>query len=110
MKRRADLQAAYEVSGLPKGFRHEFASVEMAKGLGELERYLVGTHHGYGRPWVPVCEDGKALGAQYARLDGGWAQLYVSLLERFGVWALAEMETILRVADIRRTIEEQERG
>jgi hypothetical protein len=46
---------------LPKGFRHEFMSVALlrAHASGDLVEHLVGTHHGRGRPFVPViAEDG----------------------------------------------------
>ncbi len=58
----------YRLSGIPKGFRHEFVSVALVRsqrdllaGLderqAELAEHLIGTHHGRGRPFVPVIEE-----------------------------------------------------
>jgi CRISPR-associated endonuclease/helicase Cas3 len=62
-------QAASERAGLPKGFRHEMLSVQMAESevgstalpteptLRALVLHLIATHHGYGRPFAPVVND-----------------------------------------------------
>ena len=105
--------AAYAVSGLPRGFRHELASLEYFKGkspaeLDILVRHLITTHHGYGRPWFPVCSDPSAPGADYAHLENGLGRSFSSLLDLFGPWKLAGMELILRSADIRQSLKEQE--
>jgi len=102
-------RAAWRRSGLPRGFRHEAASVELA-GCGEgLLRHLVGTHHGHGRPWFPVCADPQLPGSRLARLESGWLRQFAALRSEHGPWGLAWLETILRVADARRSIEEQKR-
>ncbi|MEO8350224.1 MAG: type I-U CRISPR-associated helicase/endonuclease Cas3 [Chthoniobacteraceae bacterium] len=56
-------------AGLPKGFRHEMLSVQMAESevgksalpaadhLRALTLHLIATHHGYARPFAPVVED-----------------------------------------------------
>jgi len=61
--------AAKQRAELPKGFRHEMLSVQMAENpLGSaflpantthraLALYLVATHHGYGRPFAPLSDD-----------------------------------------------------
>jgi CRISPR-associated endonuclease/helicase Cas3 len=62
-------RAASERAGLPKGFRHEMLSVQMAEtevgstalptepSLRALVLHLIATHHGYGRPFAPVVKD-----------------------------------------------------
>jgi CRISPR-associated endonuclease/helicase Cas3 len=51
---------------LPKGFRHEFLSLQLAEcfgltpgdaALGDLTLHLVSSHHGYARPFAPVVPD-----------------------------------------------------
>lgn len=53
---------------LPRGFRHELASLAFlddpalaatlpADALGDLVRHLIAAHHGYCRPFAPVVED-----------------------------------------------------
>ncbi len=62
-------RTASERAGLPKGFRHEMLSVQMAEtevgstalptepSLRALVLYLIATHHGYGRPFAPTVKD-----------------------------------------------------
>jgi CRISPR-associated endonuclease/helicase Cas3 len=102
-------RASWLRSGLPRGFRHEAASVALA-GRGEaLLRHLVGAHHGHARPWFPVCDDPALPGSDLARLESGWLQQFAALRSEHGPWRLAWLEMILRVADARRSIEEQAR-
>ena len=98
--------AAYQASGLPRGFRHEFASLDFAKIDDPLVRYLVATHHGYGRPWAPQCADPNAPGAQYGTLMGHWGVEFDNANATHGPWRLAGMECLLRAADARASIEE----
>jgi CRISPR-associated endonuclease/helicase Cas3 len=121
-------------AGLPRGFRHELVSVallrkhrgELLGGLDEeqaaLAEYLVGTHHGRGRPFMPVIEeageevsldwDGRPLSASpdhgLYRLEAGWAGCFWHLLRRHGPWGLAYLEALLRLADGARSAEEQQ--
>jgi CRISPR-associated endonuclease/helicase Cas3 len=124
-------------AGLPRGFRHEFVSVALLRNhagevLGDLSEdqrglveYLVGTHHGRGRPFVPFVEErepeqvalnwaGHALSASSDhglwRLDSRWTENFWVLVRRFGYWGLAYLETLLRLADAARSAEEQRRG
>lgn len=124
-------------AGLPKGFRHEFVSVALLRNhaeqlLGEMPEeqrrlvdYLVGTHHGRGRPFVPVIEDttpekvslywdAYSLSAcsDYGlwRLDSHWADQFWQLVRGYGYWGLAFLETLLRLADGARSAEEQRQG
>lgn len=117
-------------SDLPVKWRHEALSVRLAcehKRLKdahdpELVLWLVGTHHGYGRPFFPHADPDdrksrklpsvmdlptelpagagpQSLAFDYEGLD--WAAFYERLKARYGVWELARMEAILRLADHR---------
>lgn len=117
-------------SGLPDHWRHEALSVRLAPLSGRFEEaqdaelvlWLVGTHHGYGRPFFPHSDpsDGKhrrlprilglpadlppgpgpqSLAFDWNGLD--WSSLYARLKARYGVWELARMEAVLRLADHR---------
>lgn len=127
-------EAARQRARLPRGFRHELVSVALLQKhggelLGDLNghrqkliEYLVGTHHGRGRPFPPFIEedrpeevafhwDGVALSANpnhgLWRLDSGWADEFWQLTRRYGYWGLAYLEAILRLADGARSAEEQ---
>jgi len=118
--------AALALSGYPKGMRHEALSAAMVTQSDEVRRvsndvdlvtYLVGTHHGRGRPFFkptpddqPVLvkltlEDGTILSANsnhhIERLDSGWVDRFWALTRRYGYWGVAYMEAILRLADHR---------
>jgi len=109
---------------LPSWWRHEFSSVEMVERTKipqsswdpDLLLYLVGTHHGYGRPFAPPCADRRperfsrripdtaeivevSSDYRFMRVDGGWASLFTNMTRRHGRWNLAFLETILRLAD-----------
>jgi CRISPR-associated endonuclease/helicase Cas3 len=123
VSRRRRAEAEY-----PKGARHEFASAAIAEIRGEwpegcdaeLAQYLIGTHHGYGRPLPPVWIDEKEIAAvvggrkvvvsrvsDVSRIDSGWADLYWRMTRRYGWWGLAYLEAILRRADCVRSREEE---
>jgi CRISPR-associated endonuclease/helicase Cas3 len=64
--RKRKRQEIEEDARLPKGFRHEFLSMQLAEHFGllpadagwrELGLHLVASHHGYGRPFAPVVPD-----------------------------------------------------
>jgi CRISPR-associated endonuclease/helicase Cas3 len=118
-------------SGLPQKWRHEALSVRLAPLTSrfaeakdpELLLWLIGTHHGHGRPFFPHAdpEDARTrsdlpivLGIPRTLLPGpgpqtlaydwkgsDWPGLYERLKSRYGVWELARMEAILRLADHR---------
>jgi len=91
----------------------------------ELVLYLVGAHHGHGRPcFPPVCWPDPATafkldlgegsvtarqGLELQRLDSGWIELFERLNTRYGPWGLARMEAVLRLADHRQSEWEQAR-
>jgi len=108
LRKLSAMRAAYAQSGLPKGFRHELTSLVMSDGNSPLVSYLVGTHHGYGRPYFPVCADTQAIGAEWILLDSGWGESVSNLAMQYGHWGLAEMELLLRAADARQSIDEQQ--
>lgn len=123
---------ARELSGYPDGMRHELGSVALLEahapllaeaGDRELVLHLVASHHGFCRPFAPAVEDREAVelaldtGGEMvrtssnhglARLDSGVPDRFFRLVERYGWFGLAWLEAILRLADHRRSQEEQE--
>ncbi len=126
--------AAWKNAGLPRGWRHEALSVRMARyhprlaeaGDRKLVLWLIGSHHGRGRPFfdfvdpkpeqpLPCLDEtdwrlpSDVPGPQSLAfdLDGSdWASLFEDLKRRYGVWGLAHLEAILRLADHRASEEE----
>lgn len=102
-------------SGLPEYWRHEALSVRLARGNEclkeahdpDLVLWLVGSHHGYGRPLFPhqdPTEQVPDVGPQSLAFDWNgldWPLLFVRLKARYGLWELARMEALLRLADHR---------
>ena len=132
-------KGAWKRAGLPASWRHEALSVRMAQGHPRFAKardralvlWLVGTHHGLGRPFfdfVDPHEDaagqdgcvgcleiehwGPASGPGPQSLafdiDGAdWAALYEQLKRDYGIWGLAHLEAVLRLADHRASESEQ---
>lgn len=120
-------RAIRESAGLPKNFRHEVLSAQLANALGflsddenrELALHLIECHHGFARPFAPFVSDAKppavdltTVGIKYVlsseeratlvpanRLDSGVAERFWKLTRRFGWWGLAYIEAMLRLAD-----------
>jgi CRISPR-associated endonuclease/helicase Cas3 len=102
-------------SGLPDHWRHEALSVRRALAESrfshakdpELVLWLIGVHHGYGRPFFPHCdpeETAPDIGPQSLMFNWhghDWPSLFTLLQSRYGTWELARMEAILRLADHR---------
>lgn len=129
-------------SEFPPQGRHEAISVHLAaralsdESLSEHSKdlilYLIGTHHGFGRPFFPPVEYPEACkkievsrdidleGCKFDsmelreppvwRLDSDWVERLERLKRRFGPWELARMEAILRLADHRQSEYEQQQG
>jgi CRISPR-associated endonuclease/helicase Cas3 len=108
LRKLSEKRAAYILSGLPKGFRHELATLALNEEEDPLINYLVATHHGFGRPWFPLCRDQKALGSDRAFVKNGWLKTFALLSRKFNPWFLANMELIIRSADARQSMQEQE--
>lgn len=125
---RQGYEVARTTARYPKGGRHELLSVRLAESapdllpsdplLRDLVLHLVASHHGWCRPFAPVVMDdspkqvslefdGKRLAhssdTQLERLDSGVSERYWRLTRHFGWWGLAWLETILRLADHRRS-------
>ena len=127
------LPGVARVRRYPQGMRHEAASAALIKSdpavLAEahdsdLVVHLITSHHGYGRPLLPVIEDKNPKILKY-RHDGinisvssnlvgspitfEVADRFWRLVDRYGYHGLAWLETILRLADHRQSeAEEQE--
>src|SRR5690606_33849709 len=115
----------------PSGYRHEILSVAMIEGNErvlstatdrELVLHLVGSHHGWCRPFAPGVQSGPPLrvdasvdGHDYsvdaahrlAQADSGIADRFWLLCERYGWWTLAWFEALVRLADHRASEEKE---
>jgi CRISPR-associated endonuclease/helicase Cas3 len=116
---RADGAEARRRAGLPERWRHEAQSVTRAMADPELAQahdpelvlWLIGTHHGHGRPLFPhddprdpVDAPGpQRLNFQFREQD--WPQIFERLKARYGPWELARLEAVLRLADHRASAE-----
>lgn len=129
-----------ERAELPQGYRHELSSLAMIEHAEELRSrasdfdlvlHLVASHHGWCRPFAPASAtslggpapalsfdlsgDGElrlrgSAEHAYAALDGGVADRFWRVQERYGPWGLAWLEAILRLADHRASEDVEERG
>jgi CRISPR-associated endonuclease/helicase Cas3 len=119
---------AHILSGWPRRLRHEIASVAALSSAIEagtvaldgadpdLTLHLVGTHHGYGRPFFPVPADerrpprpflaqadgieGVAVGdGRDGWADGRWIELFWRTVHRYGPWGTAYLEALFVSAD-----------
>ena len=115
---------------LPEGFRHESVSMQwceqhpevlnsVSQEDRELVLHLIASHHGYARPFFPVCiddpEDAELLGLYWNgktvdpcvrrewtpahRMDSQVADRFWKHVRKFGWWGLAYLESLLRLAD-----------
>lgn len=132
----AERNVIFERAMYPRGFRHEMLSIELIEHLKleanvphrDLLLHLVAAHHGYARPFAPVClddaSDDELLSIQVNgydikgsvrkswipshRLDSGIAERFWKLTRAYGWWGLAWLESILRLADQQASATEQE--
>lgn len=125
-------QNAEERSGYPRGARHEVMSLALMSSAEaalaplandwDLVQHLVASHHGRCRPLAPWIPDPEPVEMRWelddiavegvsahelARLDSGVADRFWRLVRRYGWWGLAWLEAIFRLADHRRSEEEQ---
>ncbi|MDE0377020.1 MAG: type I-U CRISPR-associated helicase/endonuclease Cas3 [bacterium] len=114
----------------PRGMRHEIASVAMALSnpdilIGACDRdlvlHLISTHHGHSRPLPPIIDDPDPQRLQFTHdehpmeatsdlvessIAPDMAERFWNLIERYGYYGLAWLETVLRLADHRQSAEE----
>jgi len=126
----ADALAARRRAELPRGFRHEMLSAQLAARSPnlppasescDLVLHLIEAHHGHARPFAPIVMDehppaveaqGLALTAEERRslpshrIDSGVADRFWRTTRRFGWWGAAYLEAMLRLADQRASARE----
>ena len=100
----------------PEGFRHELLSLKLYLQSAGSElatdpvAYLIGTHHGYGRPLFPepyaetvsfmlnrIPTDSGVSAVQ--RAEAGWFDLIERMHQSFGLWGTAYLEAVFRAAE-----------
>lgn len=115
-------------SDLPERFRHEMLSLQLAERYLPIESdtencdlllHAITSHHGYGRPFAPICldpepravrgvHDGVTIEASVQdrilwpaphALASGVSERFWRLTRRYGWWGLAYLEAILRLSD-----------
>ena len=106
-------QGAWERAELPDRWRHEARSVALAPTDARfadahdphLVLWLIGTHHGLGRPFFGFADPqdgGRGPQSLAYDFDGcDWPSLFDRLSRYYGIWRLAWLESILRLADHR---------
>lgn len=117
-----------DVLHYPKGWRHEILSLAMLPETLEVEevelvKHLIGSHHGWCRPYAPPVEDAVPAHVQgtvnkvhfdrssehtLARLDSEIPLRFEELNGTYGIYTVAWLEMILRMADITASILEAE--
>ena len=120
---RQQYRRARQLSGLPRGARHEaWSEVLVAEYLAELTepypgdpellRHLVASHHGHARPFLPpvldtgehtleaVVDGIQVVSALPTSVRLSDAERFSRLNARYGRWGLALLEAIVRCADM----------
>lgn len=125
-------QAARRRSGYPAGMRHELMSLALLgqhpacmKEAGEhwdLVLYLIGSHHGWCRPFPALALDPEPVEVVYElgdgrlcassahgleRMDQGIPDRFWRLVRHYGWYGLAWLEALFRLADHRQSEAEQ---
>jgi CRISPR-associated endonuclease/helicase Cas3 len=117
-----------ELAGYPAGTRHECYSVAMARNNrildgtdSNLVLYLIGVHHGRGRPYMPAIDDpGTTIkyeleGRQFnfsgqhhlEQIDSDWPDRFWQFCRQYGYWGIAYLETLIRLADQSQSAQER---
>lgn len=128
---RAEYLSACDRAQLPKKFRHELLSLQIAErhpllpanpASRDLVLHLIAAHHGRVGPFAPVVidddppsikvEDVEMSAADRKvnpphRLDSGVPDRFWRLVRRYGWWGLAYLETVFRLADWQASAAEQ---
>lgn len=133
---RSAARGARSRARLPDGWRHEALSVQMARAHPDfasandraLVLWLIGTHHGLGRPFFGFTDGAPQPPLPALGVTGGkriieepgpqspafdfegfdWPALADSLRQRYGAWRLAFYEAVVRLADHRASEREKE--
>ncbi len=132
-RHRAAIRRGRELARYPRQARHEAQSLALVAGQDRLRRqafdwdlvqHLLVSHHGFGRPFVPVAFDPEPVEVTLDHgplrlthpsdhglhgIDSGVPDRFWRLVRRYGWWGLAWLEAILRLADHRRSEEEERR-
>ena len=133
MPRGKKYEQVREEAKYPKYGRHELLTMRLVEStsepitddqhVGDLILHLVGSHHGYCRPFAPAVSDDRRATTSIdlydrrfkwsgpthlEKLDSGVSDRYWRLTRRYGWWGLAWIESILRLADWRRSEWEEE--
>lgn len=119
------------LSDYPSEARHELSSLALITSSDQFRRkahdwalvcHLVASHHGWCRPFAPPTRDpspvplkavleGVELTAStdhdYGALSSEIPEIYELMTRKYGWWGLAWLETILRLADFRRSRDEE---
>ena len=82
------------------GFRHELASlVDSPKETDDLALYLVGSHHGWGRPyWEPRAFDRMRTAESREAAENG-TRRFGELQRKYGHWGLAYLDALFKASD-----------
>lgn len=86
-------------AGLPDGWRHEAESVRLVSEGSALVQHIVGSHHGWFRPVMPPTASTFSAGKYPVPVQH--ADDFDQLNRRFGIWGLAYLESLVRMADWR---------
>jgi CRISPR-associated endonuclease/helicase Cas3 len=130
----AAIRRARFLAGYPEDARHEALSTALAMqvvreaGVNcdvELMLHLIASHHGHARPFFPVAASGAQfpvdvevhgrhlqMTVDYTRIqtDPLVAERFWLLVRRYGWWGLAFLEALFRLADHRRSEQEEING
>lgn len=99
----------------PRGWRHELASLQILHdsnvydSIPLLTRHLIGSHHGWWRPYARVLVDNLHQPREFNLCDRKWVsknpfsgfanKSWQEFNQKYGPWGLAFLEAIFRLAD-----------